>query len=577
MKWLNGYRTRLVLIGFAAAILIGGGRANADFTLGEPTNLGPTVNSSTDDYFPDISVDGLTLYFHSRREGSYGPYDIWAATRKTTDDQWGEPVNLGPTVNSSSGDGGASISADGLELFFHSGSLRGGSGGADLWMTTRSTTNDPWGEAVNLGPTVNSSSGEVCPRISGDGLSLFFASNKPGGYGGRDLWVTKRATHTDAWGSPVNLGPNVNTSEAEVGLDISADGLMLFFSSTRPGGSGDQDLWVTTRSTVLDPWSPATNLGQRCNTTYGESAPSISADGLSLYFCDYNSSQPGWFGGIDLWQAPFIPIVDLNGDRVVDSADMCIMVDHWGEDYPLCDIGPTPLGDGIVDVKDLIVFAEYLFEDYRLIAHWKLDDESGGTAHNSVNGNDDFIMGDPIWQPVDGKVGGALKFDGIDDYLSIPFLLNPAEGSFSIFAWINGGAPGQVIISQADTTIDTPVGPGTNPGSTWLGANPSDGRLMTGLMDIYFGPLESELVITDGQWHHIGLVYDLTAMKRHLYVDGAEVVVDAGYVGGVQSSGGLYIGAGQDLGPVTFFSGLIDDVRIYDVALTAEEIAALAQ
>ena len=133
--------------------------------------------------------------------------------------------------------------------------------------------------------------------------------------------------------------------------------------------------------------------------------------------------------------------------------------------------------------------------------------------------------------------------------------------------------PGKVIISQADTEGQGPV----ESGGTWLGLDPSDGRLMTGLMDIFFGPLESELVVTDGQWHHVGLVYDRAAMKRHLYVDGAEAAVDAGSVGGVQSFAGLYIGSGQILDTGSFFSGLIDDVRIYDIAISAEKIEALAQ
>ncbi len=67
---------------------------------------------------------------------------------------------------------------------------------------------------------------------------------------------------------------------------------------------------------------------------------------------------------MDIWQAPIIPIVDFNGDGIVDATDVCIMIDHWGEDYPMCDIGPTPFGDGIVDVQDLIVLAEYLFEEF---------------------------------------------------------------------------------------------------------------------------------------------------------------------------------------------------------------------
>jgi sialidase-1 len=96
-------------------------------------------------------------------------------------------------------------------------------------------------------------------------------------------------------------------------------------------------------------------------------------------------------------------------------------------------------------------------------------------------------------------------------------------------------------------------------------------------MDAFFGPLESDSVITDGQWHNIGLVYDRVLMKRQLYVDGVEVAADTDFIGGVQTTGGLYIGAGQALDADTFFSGLIDDVHIYNKALSAEEIAALAQ
>jgi acetoacetate decarboxylase len=211
--------------------------------------------------------------------------------------------------------------------------------------------------------------------------------------------------------------------------------------------------------------------------------------------------------------------------------------------------------------------------DPTLIAHWKLDEELGSTAYDSTGNYDGDLNGNPIWQPYGGLFDGALELDGSDDYVSIPFVLNPADGSVSVFTWVKGGTPGQVIISQADVEGQSAI----ESGGTWLGISQSDGGLMTGLMDIFFGPLESELVVANEQWHHVGLVYDYTTMKRQLYVDGAEVAIDDDIVAGVQSTAGLYIGAGQTLNTASFFSGLIDDVRIYNAALTAEQITALAQ
>ena len=348
----------VLALGLAAEV------ANADFTFGTPTNLGPTVNSSDNDYDPSISADGLSLFFNSYRPGGSGGGDTWVTTRKTTDDPWVNPVNLGPTVNSSSHDNAPSISSDGLSLYFSS-DRPGGHGGRDLWVTTRATKGDAWGTPVNLGPGVNSSASDHGPSISADGLSLYFSEHpfgpfRPGGFGYVDIWVTTRPTTTDAWGEPVNLGPTVNSSVGEINPEISADGLLLFFDSRRTGGSGHDDIWVTRRATTNDPWGEPVNLGPTVNSSLADGAPRISADGLSLFF---HSSRPGGYGGRDLWQVPIEPVVDLNGDGIVDSADMCIVVDHWGTDDPLCDIGPMPWGDGIVDVQDLVILAEHLFEE----------------------------------------------------------------------------------------------------------------------------------------------------------------------------------------------------------------------
>ena len=98
-------------------------------------------------------------------------------------------------------------------------------------------------------------------------------------------------------------------------------------------------------------------------------------------------------------------------------------------------MGPTPLGDGTVDIQDVAVLAGYWLKEFGLIAHWELDETDGWAAHDSTGAHDGFVMtGNPLWRPSDGKVNGALELDGIDDFVSAPFVLNPAEGPFSVFA-----------------------------------------------------------------------------------------------------------------------------------------------
>jgi len=360
MKWLNHCRMKLVAVGCVAAVVFGGGSAKADFVFGEPINLDSPINSPSLEASPFISSDGLQLYFLSDREGGIGGMDLWMVTRLTTNDQWGSLVNLGPTINTSATETGPNLSVDGLTLYF--GSKRpGGLGDFDIWVTTRTTVNDPWAEAVNLGSLINSSDLDNGPSLSPDGLSLFFYSRKPGGLGGLDIWVTTRLTVNDPWAEAVNLGPLINSSVLDYWPNISANGLTLLFSSRRPGGYGNRDIWMATRGTKEDEWGIPINLGPKVNSSAQEACPNISTDGFTLYFASDNLAGQGSY---DIWQAPIIPIVDLNGDGIVDSADMCIIVDHWGENYPLCDIGPTPWGDGIVDVQDLIVLAEHLFEEF---------------------------------------------------------------------------------------------------------------------------------------------------------------------------------------------------------------------
>jgi len=343
---------------FALVLMAGvvGETAKALFTFGAPTNLGPVVNSPYDDGSPDIAADGLTLYFDSLRPDGAGSWDIWFTRRETVDSEWGPSEPLGPSINSGYGESGPCISPDGLTLYFAS-NRPGGQGDYDLWFATRKTTEDPWEEPVNLGPTVNSSAYDNHPSISTDGRTLYFDSRRSGGSGSDDLWVTTRATTNDPWGEPVNLGPTINTNNIDLSPNISSDGLAFFFDTRMP----DRNILLTKRRTPDDDWGTPVNLGPPVNTSYSDTDPSVCVDGSMLYFASY---RPGGSGMQDLWQVPIEPIVDLNGDGIVDAADISIMVDHWGTDDPLCDIGPMPWGDGIVDVQDLIVLAEHLFERF---------------------------------------------------------------------------------------------------------------------------------------------------------------------------------------------------------------------
>lgn len=268
-------------------------------------------------------------------------------------------MNIGSTVNTSYGDHGPCISAEGLSLYFSS-NRPGGYGNYDLWMSTRTTTKDDWSDPVNLGPTVNSSAEEDFPSVSIDGLQLCFSewryTTRPGGYGSSDIWITTRPTVSDPWGEPVNLGPTVNSSAYDAAPLILDNGLTLYFSTMRPGGLGAEDIWVTKRATVSDPWESPVNVGPPINSSAYDNLPNISADGSTLYF---SSNRSGGSGAHDLWQASVIPIVDFNGDGNIDTDDLLIMIDNWGTSETLCDIGPMPWGDGVVDIEDLKVFMSY--------------------------------------------------------------------------------------------------------------------------------------------------------------------------------------------------------------------------
>jgi len=545
MKWLNSNRMRVVLIGIVAAIVFGGGGSvNADFVISDPVCVSRAINSEGCDDTQGCRFlhDGLKLYFAHNRPGGYGGKDIWVTSRETINDEWGEPVNLGPNINNSRNEAYPAISPDDLEIYFHP-SLAS----TTLLRSTRASKDDPWGPTqVFSGLGV-----PACdPDFSADGLTVYFDSNRSGGYGGWDIWVATRPTVNDPWGEPVNLGPNINDYRNEYSPSISNDSLALFYHK-----GGIEGIVMATRATKDDDWGPLAKV-----VSVG-SAPDISPDGSTLYF--ESSIKPG-FNNENFWQVSIKSIVDFTGDGNIDTDDLLIMIKNWGTDKKLCDIGPMLWGDGVVDVGDLEVLMSYWGQeiyDLTLIAHWPLDEAQGGIAYNNASDCDGTLIGNPVWEPDGGIVGGALKFDGIDDYVSTDPVLCPANGVFSVFAWIKGGAAGQVILSQQGDV-------------NWLMADSVDGALQTDLKEPATAgrdpqppgpPLISSTVVADGDWHRVGFVRD--GINRILYVDDVEVARDTAANLEV-SGGGLYIGAGSGLEPGTFWAGLIDDVRIYNRAVS---------
>jgi Tol biopolymer transport system component/serine/threonine protein kinase len=329
--------------------------ARADFLFGQPVNLKsviPILDPMKEDMHC-LSSDGREMYIGSGRPGGCGDMDAWVLRRDSIDADWGPPENLGSVVNGPNVDSPTSISVDGLELYFIS-NRPGGYGSMDLYMTSRTTRNDPWGQPVNLGPKVNSPDFDTYPQVSSNGLELYLQSNRTGGYGAHDIYVCKRATANGPWGDPVNLGPVVNSSYSEAVPFRSPDALLLFYNSLRPGGYGGIDVWMTRRASLSDPWGPPVNLGPNVNGPVFEGMMCISPDGSTLYFNTYSGSV--W----EHWQASIIPIVDFNSDGKLDATDMDLLMDNWGKSATLCDVGPFAWGDGVVDEKDLGILMEAL-------------------------------------------------------------------------------------------------------------------------------------------------------------------------------------------------------------------------
>jgi len=287
----------MIITTFMAAVLLGVtvSATSADeqqFSAWSPAvNVGPVVNSAYYDACPTISKSGLSLYFRSNRPGGYGGFDIWVSQRYSLEDPWEPPINLGPTINGPYSEYCTTFSVDGHWMVFVSD--RPGCGGQDLWISHRKNKRDDfgWETPENLGCIVNSSATENSPAVFEDEATgqtfLYFGSNRPGGKGQNDIYVsTMVGDDHEIFGAPIGVS-ELNTEKGETAPFVRrTDGLEIIFQSGRPGGvspAGMTDLWVSTRPDTLSPWSTPVNLGAPLNKVTNEGRPSLSWDGTTLY------------------------------------------------------------------------------------------------------------------------------------------------------------------------------------------------------------------------------------------------------------------------------------------------------
>jgi hypothetical protein len=296
----------IALIGFA---MYGTSIAHAGFVFGEPVQIPPPISLPDSwDGQPALSPDELELYYTSSRDG----WGLYIAQRDNTSAPFGMPTKVMDVFH-------PSLSIDGLTLYVNDD--RSGFGEMDIFSMTRAGLDEGWSDLVNVGPNINTQQRERYASISPDGLELYFSRTVPEG-NAEDIWVARRSSLSGDFELAEKLPSTVNTEgKWNVTPSLGLDGLTLLFTSDRPGGYGDFDIWYSTRQDKELPWGEAGNLGPVINSAIGDGGALVSPNGRTLYFSRSLDSDVD----MDLWWAVMVPedmLGDVNGDRAVNGLDV---------------------------------------------------------------------------------------------------------------------------------------------------------------------------------------------------------------------------------------------------------------
>jgi hypothetical protein len=275
-----------------AALIAPAGASAKHFSPWSPAVPEAGVNTAAAEGCPIESPDGLELYLASNRPGAVGgpgdPNDIWVATRPSTDAPWSTPTNLGAPVNSAAGDYCPTPLPGKRMLFVSAVATDAACGGGDLYLTRRNPALG-WEPPQHLGCAADGTGpsfagGEFGPSLveTDEGTFLYFSSTGPDPSGDQDIYVSRQ--HADgSFGPPSVVAELSDPVAQDLMPNVTQDGKEMVFNSNRPGGLGGQDIWSSTRASTSDPWSPPVNLGPAVNTAGNETRASLSRDRERLH------------------------------------------------------------------------------------------------------------------------------------------------------------------------------------------------------------------------------------------------------------------------------------------------------
>lgn len=240
-----------------------------------PRPLEYPLNQFKQQYFPVLSADQASLFFIKRDNDE----EIYVA-KKNDDNSWSVPTPIDSAITSEYNEGTCSVSADGRTMVFTSCMRRDGFGSCDLYITHK--TGEHWSEPKNLGRPINSSAWDSQPALTADGKTLYYVSNRKGGLGKRDIWVSHYSVEA-GWSHPRNLGPGINTISDDISPFIHVNEQTLFFATNARIGFGGFDIYYSDRDTANN-WTKPVNFGYPINTHNDELAMFITADGTQGYY-----------------------------------------------------------------------------------------------------------------------------------------------------------------------------------------------------------------------------------------------------------------------------------------------------